>query len=104
MRGHLATARGRVRRSADSLQQHLFRSHSEHQTQGAITVVGIEPIVSRPHHHACRGLDRFVPCATDLKVDSILPLEQNFFVVDAAGSVDHPEQAEQVIPRKHNSV
>jgi len=83
--GHLAAAAGRVGGSAGSLQEHVLRSDAEGEAQGAIAIVGEEPVVAGTEGEACADLQRFVAGAGDLEEKFLLALEEDFAVVDAPG-------------------
>ena len=88
--GHLAATRRGVARSADALQEHLFGRHAEGEAEGAVAVIGVEPIVAGFERHTGGGLSGFMTGGTDLKVDAVLPLHEDFAVVDQAGAQHVP--------------
>ena len=51
VRRHLASARCRIVSGPDSLQQLFFRSHTESKHEPAVTIIGIEPVISRLEDH-----------------------------------------------------
>ena len=90
MRRHLAPAAGRIGSRADSLEEHLFRRHAQCEAQSAIAVIREEPVVTGTEGQRCPNLQSLVACARNLKVDFLLPLEQDLPVVDAAGEKHQP--------------
>ena len=86
--GHLAPGRGRIVAGPDRLQEHLVGGDAELEDQGAVPVVRVEPVVSGLQDHPGGRANRLVPHAVDLKVDLVLALELDLFVVEAAGEVD----------------
>jgi hypothetical protein len=95
---HLPPARGRVGGGADPLQEHLARRHPELQAEGAVAVIGVEPVLARPQQQAGGGQHRLVAGAADLEVDPVLPLELDLLVVDPARQVHRPVDADQFLP------
>ena len=95
--GHLAAAGAGIVLGADSLQEHVDRLDAEHQAEGAVAVVGIEPVDTgtkkKPHS---RG-DRFVARAGDLKVDFILAFELDFAIVQPAREVHRAIKADKSV-------
>ena len=97
MRGHLAPVRTRIGFSADTLQQHLERRHAELQTQRAIAIVGIEPIVTRFQAHSRRDQDRFMTSAANLKKDAVLVLHLNLFVVESPRQIHRAKHLQHLV-------
>ena len=81
---HLATARRRVVRAADRLEQDLQRRHAETEDQSAVPVVGEEPVVAGAQRAGEAEQQRLVPGARDLEEDLALLAERNLAVVDRA--------------------
>src|ERR1035441_9102737 len=100
VRRHLASATGGVRRRAHRLLQHLARRHPERETQSAVAIVRIEPIVRGAHRHPRRHLDRLMPGAGNLEVDAVLPLQRHFAVVQPPRCVHQAEGADEVVRRE----
>ena len=91
MGGHLASAGCRVGGCAHGLQHHFVRRNAQGQGQRTVAVIGIEPVVSGAEREPGGDLDRFVSGAGDLEEDFVLPLEEDFAVVDAARGVHQAE-------------
>jgi hypothetical protein len=87
MRGHLAAAGAGIVLGADRLQEHIERRDAEHQAEGAVAIVGIEPIGAGTKKKPHCGSDRFVASAGDLKENLVLALELDFAVVQPAGKI-----------------
>ena len=81
VRGHLASAGIRIGRRSHGPQQHLLGRDAQHQTQRAVAIVKIKPIMPRPQNQPRGGLHGLVSGAADLKKDAILPFQQNLPVV-----------------------
>ena len=94
---HLTAARRRVGFGSHGLEQHVFGGHPESQAQGAVAIVGKEPIVAGLEHHAGGGLNGLVSGAGDLKIDFALALEKDLPVVDAAGEVHDAESMDEFV-------
>ena len=95
---HLAPAGGGIVFRAHCREQHLVRRESERETEGAVPVVRIEPVVPRPQQHSGRGEDRLVTGAADLEEDQALALELDFLVVEPSRQQHRAVCAEQVFP------
>ena len=87
MAGHLAPARVGVYCGANRTVEHLVRGHPQHQTERAITVVRVKPVVRRAEHQSGGDEDRFVSGPGNLEKDLVLPLELDLLVVDTARQV-----------------
>jgi hypothetical protein len=83
VRGHLPTPGSAVGSGTDRLEKHVFSSHSERQGKGSVAIIRVKPIVARAEGHGGSDLDGFMAGCADLEVDFVLPLEQDFTVVDA---------------------
>ncbi len=84
VRRHLPAAGIRIVLRADGGEKHLERSHSELKAEGAIAVVGIEPVVAWFEHEAGRHEHCLVAGAANLEKDLALVLELNLLVVKLA--------------------
>src|SRR5258708_5243854 len=104
VRRHLATMRVGISLSADTLQKHFQRRHPQLQTQCAIAIVGIEPIVARLQTHARGHQDRFVTGAADLKEDPVLAFHLDFFVVQAAREIHHAKDLQHLFTAEIRSL
>ena len=91
VRRHLAAARRRIGSRARRLQEHILGRHAQRQAQGAVAIVREEPVVAGAQREPRGDLYRFMPGATDLEKDLILPLQQDLPVVDAPGGVHQTE-------------
>src|ERR1700732_3568775 len=85
MGGHLAAAGRGIGFGSYGREQHIFRRHTQSETQRAIAIIGEKPVVAGLEQQAGSSLNGFVSGARDLEIDFILPLEKDFPVVDAAG-------------------
>ena len=85
MRRHLPAAGGGVIFGADRLEQHLQRRDAEHQAEGAVPVIRVNPIDAGTKKQPHCGRDGFVAGAGDLEVDLVLTLQLDFAVIQAAG-------------------
>ena len=97
---HLPAAAGGIGARAHGLQQHLQRRDSQGQAQAAVAVVGEEPVVAGTQCQRRAHLQRFVSCAGYLEEDLLLPLEENFPVVDPAGKVHQPVNLNHLLRAK----
>ena len=68
-------------------EQHLARRHAEPEAQGAVAVVGIEPVVAGPQQPRRRDQHRLVPRPRDLEEGQVELLEPDLLVV-------HPPRGE----------
>src|ERR1043166_5673646 len=100
VRRHLPPVRIRIRFRAHGFEQHLEWRHAELQTERPISIVRIEPIVSRTQAHAGRGQDCFMAGAADLKKDAVLSLHLNLFVVELPGQVHRAENLQHLLATK----
>ncbi len=87
VRRHLASAGVWVGLRANRAEQHFKRRHAKLQTQGAVAVVSVKPIIARTERKPRRRQDGFMSGAADLKKNFILSLELNFLVVNAPGEI-----------------
>jgi len=97
VRRHLPAVRRRIVFRADRLQQHVVRGDAQRQAQGAVAIVGAEPVMPRPHHHARSDENRFVAGAADLEKDLALVLELNLLVVESSRQEHQPIGGAQVV-------
>jgi len=81
VRRHLTSVRVWISLSADCGKQLFERSHAELQTERAVAIVGIEPIVTGLQHHAGSDEHGFVSCAADLEKNPVLTFELNLLIV-----------------------
>ena len=100
VRRHLAPARVGIILGADGGQQHLERCHAERQTQRAISIVGIEPVVAGAQMEPGRRQDAFVAGATDLKKDQALIFELNLLVVETPRQQHDAVGTDQICARQ----
>src|SRR5436190_11831485 len=87
MRGHLPAMRVWIGSSANRGLQLFERRHAELETERAIAVVGIKPIIARLQSHAGRNQNCFVSGAADLKENLVLVLELDLLVVKPARKI-----------------
>ena len=76
MRRHLASAGGGIFRRADRGEEHFLGGDAEGEAQGAVAIVGVDPILAGAQRHRGGHLHGFVSGAADLEIDAILALEQ----------------------------
>ncbi len=81
VRRHLPAAGIRIVLRADGGQEHFEGSHSELEAEGAVAVVGIEPVVTWFEHEAGRDEHCFVAGPANLKKNLALVLELDLLVV-----------------------
>src|SRR5207248_4908696 len=93
MAGHLPAARCRVGRRPDRLHQHLERRDPERQREGAIAVVGEEPVVAGAQGASEAEQQRLVSRARDLEERAVLLAKRDLTVVAEAR---HEREAEVV--------
>ena len=79
----------------DRREQLLERRHPKLQTQRAVAIVWIEPIVAWLQDDAGSNQDSFVSSATDLEKDFVLTLELNLFIVDPSRQIHRAIDLEQ---------
>ena len=91
VRRHLPSMRIWIGFSAHAFQKHFKRRHAKLQTQRAIAIVGIEPVVTRFQAEARGRQNRFMTGAADLKEDPVLPLHLDLFVVHPPRHVHRAE-------------
>ena len=97
VRRHLASAGGRIAGGADGLQEHGFRSDAQGQGQGAVAIVGEEPVVAGTQVGGGGHQQGFMSRAGDLEVDLLLALEQYLAVVDAPRKHHQPVHLHQLL-------
>ena len=93
---HLAPAGVRILGGPHRGEEHLVGGHPEPQAEGAVPVVGVEPVVGGPEHLRRRGQNGLVPDAVDLEVGLVLPLEHDLPLVHLAGEVHDPVDVEML--------
>ena len=81
VRGHLAAAAGRVGCGADGLQQHVFDGDAEGEAEGAVAIVGEEPVVAGLQGQAGGDQQGLMAGAGNLEEDLLLALEHDLAVV-----------------------
>src|SRR5882724_5946185 len=100
VRRHLSPTRTWIAFRAYRLQQHFERTHTQHQAQRAVTVIGIHPVGARPQKQPhCRG-DRFVPGTRNLEIDFVLAFELNLAVVQLPRKIHRAVQPNQRVSGK----
>ena len=103
VRGHLASAAGRVGCGADGLEELLFNGGAEGEGEGAIAVIGEEPVVAGAEREAGGDQQGFVAGAGDLEEDLLLVLEDDLAVVGAARDDHEAVDLEELFRRKAGS-
>ena len=93
---HLPAARVGVVGRADGGEELLGGGHAEAEAEGAVAVVGVEPVVGRAEDLGGGGQHALVAGAGDLEEDLVLPLELDLLVVDPAGQQHDAVDVEQV--------
>ena len=99
MGGHLAATRAGIGRRSHRTQQRLLGRDAQHQAQGAIAIVRVEPVVAGPQNQARGSLHGLVSGAANLEENSILPLQQNLPIVKAARHVHRAISSDEIFPR-----
>src|SRR5687768_17917756 len=69
-------------------KQLLQRRHPQLQTERAIAIVRIEPVVTRLQHDACCDQHCLMTGAADLEEDLVLSFELDLFVVESTREID----------------
>ncbi len=95
VRGHLATVRVGICFGADSGEQLFERRHSQLQTECAIAIVRIEPVVTRFQDDACGNKHRLMTRTADLEEDPVLSLHLDLFVVDTTRQIHRAIHVDQ---------
>src|SRR5450432_233763 len=94
--GRHLTAAGRVIVfGADGLKKRLEGGDAEHEAEGAVAVIRINPIDAGTQEQPDGGGDALVTCAGNLEIDLILTLELDFAIVQSAGSEHDSVQTDQ---------
>ncbi len=100
VRRHLPAAGTGIVRRAYRLQKLVVRSQSQRQTQRAVTIVGIEPVITWLHGQGSRYDQGFMSGARNLEEDLLLVLEYDLAVVEFAGEIHQPVDLHQLLARK----
>src|SRR5258706_6067502 len=82
--------------SPDALQKHFEWRHSQLQTQCAVAIVRIEPVMAGLQAHASGHQDRLVTGAADLEEDPVLAFHLNFFVIEPTRQVHRAEDLQHL--------
>src|ERR1022692_2288883 len=98
--GHLASARTGVVGLPNPLQKHVVRLDPERQTQRAIPIIRVEPVIPPFHCQASGYANALMPCPGHLEIDLLLALEQDFPVVNPPGGVDDAVGLDELLARK----
>src|SRR4029453_17352502 len=85
VRGHLPPARVGIGGGAYGREELLGGRHSKTETEGPVSIVGVEPVVGGAKDLGGGGQHGFVPGPGNLEEDLVLPLELDLLVVDPAG-------------------
>ena len=93
---HLPAARVGIVGGADGGQELLRGRHAEAETERAIAVVGVEPVVGGAEDPRGGHQDALVAGARDLEEDLVLPLELDLLVVDPPRQQHEAVHVEQV--------
>ena len=94
---HLAAAAGGVSGSADGLQEMLFDGGAEGEREGAVAVVGEEPVVAGAQSEGGGDEESFVAGAGDLEEDFLLIFEDDLAVVGAAREVHEAVDLDELV-------
>ncbi len=97
VRWHLPAAGSGIVLRAEGLEQHLVRSHAQHEYQCPVAVVGIDPVVGGLHQKSGGAQNGFVAGSADLKEDLVLPFELDFAVIQLPRKVHRAVDANQGI-------
>src|SRR6202165_5893657 len=100
VRGHLAAAGTGIVGRADSAEQHFVGSGAQGETQGAVAVIRIEPVVGWLQRKSRSDAHGFVAGAGDLEENLLLPLEQDLAVVHAARGEHYAVRINQLLTRQ----
>ena len=103
VRGHLAAAAAGVV-CADGLHELCGDGLAEGECEGAVAVIGEEPIVAGTHGHAGSDEERLMPGAGDLEEDLLLLFEEEFSVVHLSRGVHQPVEADELFRRERTEV
>lgn len=95
---HLPAARSGIPGRSHSLEEHVFRGDAQSQSQRTIAIIREEPVVTWTECHARSCLQGFVPRPAHLKINLVLPLQENFPVVQAAGQIHDTECTNEQFP------
>ena len=96
---HLATARRGVVRAADRLEQDLERRDAETEDEGAVPVVGEEPVVAGAQRPGEAEQQRLVAGARDLEEHLALLAERDLAVVEGARDASEAVVGERFVER-----
>ena len=66
----------------------------------AVAVIKVEPIVRRPENQSSRRLHRLMSRTADLKVDAVLPLEQDLAIVQPTRHIHRSIGANKLLVRE----
>jgi hypothetical protein len=94
---HLAAVRVGVGLGADGREELFERRHAELEAEGAVAVVGVEPVVAGAQGEPGGGEHGLVARARNLEEDFVLPLELNLLVVQAPRQVHRPVDAHHLV-------
>ena len=94
---HLTTTRCGIFGGPDGLKQHFVGRDTQGKAQGAIAIVGVNPIVAGAQAQAGGHFDGFVPRSADLEKDAILALKGNLPIVQAAGRLHDAEGRNELL-------
>ena len=100
MRRHLPPAGPRILSRADRPEQHLVRGRPQSQAEPAVAVIRVKPVVGGLEGQSSGDAERFVAGAGDLKVDFLLPLEQDFAVIHPARHVHEAVGVDELLGRQ----
>jgi hypothetical protein len=104
MRRHLPAAGVGVVFRADRAQQHLERRHAEHEAQGTVAVIRIEPVVRRFQVQASSNQYGLVSGTADLKEDQALVFELDFLVIEFPRQQHGAVRTQQIVARQAEEI
>ena len=94
---HLPAAACLVGSRAHGLQHHLIRCNPQRKAQRAVSIVREEPVVAWPQSQSCSHLQRLVSGSRYLKINLLLPLQQDFTVIHMPGEIHQPVDFNQLL-------
>jgi len=98
--GHLAASAGWIGGGSDGLEHLVGDGVAEGEAEGAIAIVGEEPVVTGAHGHGGGDEESLMAGAGDLEEDFLLAFEDDFAVVTAAGEVHEPVKLDHLLGRQ----
>ena len=101
---HLASTRLRLVFRPYRLQQHDEGGQAQLQTERAVAIIRIKPVVARPQVQGGGQVERLMPYTIDLKIDAILSFQLDFLVVQFSRKIHGAISADDQLGRKFGSL